>query len=318
MAAVIGVEGDRVTHPVRDEGVEAEGREKRGLRIGQPGAPHDEAVTDPIGGFGDPRLAVVGVGDWHPGVLGDRIDRPPDSRVLRGGDRVGDLVVPARRHHEAGVEARVGSECERPGRPGSSASPDELTHEALGSAPRARTALSEAEVEDLSGLSPGREQRVVAEDLRVAEGGTGLVVTVDRANRRIHVDGHRLVTRSRAERPGTGDQQLGNLVELADVSEGEASQERPERRRCHHPMSEHLAGRSRAEHVRIVDERGARDHGVHERRNAPPRERSDVDQLLGERFEAEFLREHRHQSEPRIGHRVVIVEGHRQTRSTAR
>jgi hypothetical protein len=44
----------------------------------------------------------------------------------------------------------------------------------------------------------------------------------------------------------------------------------------------------------------------------------DVDQFLGDDFEAELLAQHPYESETRVGDRVVVVEHHRQARRTAR
>jgi hypothetical protein len=173
-------------------------------------------------------------------------------------------------------------------------------------------------VEDFAGVRAGAEKRVIAEDPGVTEGCTFFVVPVHGTDRRVHIDGHRLVIGSRSRGPRPIEEGFGKLVELTEVSEAEPTEEGPERRRCHHAVAEHLRGRSRAQDVRIVDEVRARDQRVHERRDPTTGERSDVDQLLSEAFEAELLREHRNEREPRIGHRVVVIEGHRQSGRAAR
>ena len=132
-------------------------------------------------------------------------------------------MVPAGLHDMAGVEARVGPKCERAGRPRSSHTPDELSDEALRPSSRSGRSLAEPDVEDLAGLCTRANQWVVAEDLGVAEGGALLVVSVHRTDRRVDVDGHRLGTGPRAERPRPGEHRLGDLVELADVAEAESA-----------------------------------------------------------------------------------------------
>ena len=98
VAAVIGIEGDRITDPVGDEGVVAEGREQRGLRVDKLGAPDDETVTVAISGLGDPGLPALGLVDSDEGLLRDRIDRPLHAGVLRGGDRIANVMAPAGLH----------------------------------------------------------------------------------------------------------------------------------------------------------------------------------------------------------------------------
>ena len=44
----------------------------------------------------------------------------------------------------------------------------------------------------------------------------------------------------------------------------------------------------------------------------------DIDELLGEDFEAELLAQHPDESEPRVGDGVVVVEHHRQARRAVR
>jgi hypothetical protein len=147
-------------------------------------------------------------------------------------------------------------------------------------------------VEDLTGVGSCREERVIAEHVGITEARALLVITVDGTDRRVEVDRHLLLTRSRAERPGAGKHRLGELVELTDVSEAAAPEEGPERRRRHHLVTEHGCGRTRAEHVGILDAVRPDNHRVHERRHAAPGKRRDVDELLAEEFETELFAQH--------------------------
>lgn len=62
--------------------------------------------------------------------------------------------------------------------------------------------------------------------------------------------------------PRTGERELAPGVELADMAEGERSQERPARRGGHHPMTEHRFARSSPEHLDVIDAVAARRHRV--------------------------------------------------------
>jgi hypothetical protein len=53
--------------------------------------------------------------------------------------------------------------------------------------------------------------------------------------------------------PSPGPAPAAHAVELADVAEGEAAQEGPQRGRGHHPVAEHGRGEPGAEHVGVVD-----------------------------------------------------------------
>jgi hypothetical protein len=107
-------------------------------------------------------------------------------------------------------------------------------------------------------------------------------------------------------------------LELADMAEVEGPEERPERGRRHDPVAEHGSGGARAPHVRVVDVARTGADRVHERRDPSSRKGRHVDHLLGELDEAELLAQHADECEPRVGHGVVVVEHHRQTRSVAR
>lgn len=92
-------------------------------------------------------------------------------------------------------------------------------------------------MEHLAGIGAGGQQRVVAELSGVAVGGAALVVAVDLADGGVHIDGHRRLVRSGTSGPRPGKDLLGGLVELADVAEGERTQERAQRRWRQHPMA---------------------------------------------------------------------------------
>lgn len=74
-------------------------------------------------------------------------------------------------------------------------------------------------MEHLAGLCAGSEQRVIAEDLRVAVGGALLLLAVHFADRRVDVDRHRCRTWTSPHRPGPSEQRLGEAVELADMAD---------------------------------------------------------------------------------------------------
>ena len=100
---------------------------------------------------------------------------------------------------------------------------------------------------------------------------------------------------------------------------GESPQEGPERRRRHHPVRRAPAVVAPARNMSASSmQLRTGHHGVHERRDPTSREGMNIDQLLGEDFETERLAQHTDESETGVGHRVVIVEHHRQARRAVR
>ena len=106
------------------------------------------------------------------------------------------------------------------------------------------------------------QDRVVAENLGVAVGGAGFEPAEHLSDGRVDVDHQLVMARTRSEGPRTFERVTDHLFELTDVTEGEGTQERPERRRCHHLMGQHLGRRSRPQHVGMIDVRGTGHHGV--------------------------------------------------------
>ena len=99
------------------------------------------------------------------------------------------------------------------------------------------------------------------------------------------------------------------------MAEREGAQERPESRRRHHPVSEHRARGSRAQHVGVVDVRATRHHGVDQGEHLAPRQRAadtaaETNGGIDQAFEIEPGHQRRHQQQPGIGHQVRLVEGH--------
>ena len=112
-------------------------------------------------------------------------------------------------------------------------------------------------------------------------------------------------------------------VELAQVTEGEAPQERAERRRRHHPMSQDLIAGPGAQHVGVVDVAGPGHHGVYQGEHlASGLEATpfggDVHQGVDEGLEPEPLHHCGHQQQPGVGDQIVLVEGHRDPVDPAR
>lgn len=66
---------------------------------------------------------------------------------------------------------------------------------------------------------------MITKYVRIAKGRALFVIPMHATDRRVHVNRHRLVTRPRTQGPGSGEHCLGDLLELADISEVEAPEE---------------------------------------------------------------------------------------------
>ena len=116
------------------------------------------------------------------------------------------------------------------------------------------------------------------------------------ADRRVDIN-HHITDRANRSRPRPLERVSVDRFELADMPERERPQERPQRRRRHHPMTQHRGGRTGAQHVRVVDVGAARDHRVGQRQHLPARSGSTDTTAKLHR-----LVDHRLQREP-LGHR---------------
>jgi hypothetical protein len=81
--------------------------------------------------------------------------------------------------------------------------------------------------QQLAGVSPGRQQRLVAEHLRVAGGGTVRGRAMDLTEGQVQIDRHRIGAGTGPQRPGLADRLGDHPVELADVTECERAEELP-------------------------------------------------------------------------------------------
>jgi len=212
-----------------------------------------------------------------------------------------------------GEEAGIGAQRERPGRPAAAHPREQL----LGEAPHATLArsLAKAGVQHLAGVGSGGEDGVVTEDAGVAEGRAVLVLAGDLDDRRVEVDRHRLAARPGAERPGPADRLGDHRVELADMTEGEGAEEGPERGWRHHLERQHLARRSGAQPVRVVDVARTGEDRRDEREHLAPGSRPTNPAGEAQRFVDQCLQtdadhERRRHDQPGVGDEARLVEDH--------
>ena len=179
-------------------------------------------------------------------------------------------------------------------------------------APRAGVGLpgALAHMQNLAGVRPGGEEGMVPEHPGVAVARPALAVPVDLAHRGIQIDRHGGLSRSRPGGPGPAKRCGHDLVQLADVAEGERAQEGPEGGGGHGAVRQDRLGVAGAQHVGIVDRVPAEDHRLHEGHDlAPgPGRTGSVPEVHGgvhELLEAQTLGQGRGQHDPGVGHRDV-------------
>ena len=169
--------------------------------------------------------------------------------------------------------------------------------------------------EELAGISACREDRVITQPFRVAVAGALLVLADDLGDGRVDIDNKTPGARPGTENPRTAEHLAGDLVELADMPERERTQERPQRRGCHHPEPQHPLRRTRAQHVRVVDVRAASQDRRHQREDLTARQRAtdpahQPHRRIDQRLQPETRHQRRRQDQTRVGHQGRIIEDH--------
>src|SRR5665213_2724300 len=217
--------GDDASLPIGDEGVVTPRGEQLGLLADEPGATNHETVPVAIGTLGDLRLSAERVVDGGPILFGDGLDGPDHGLVQGGSDGVADVVVTTGFDHMLGVEPRVRPQGQLASRSGPPRSADRLSHEPRCAPATAGRTFPVADVQDLPGVRPDGDERMLAEHPGVAIGSTLFLLPIDLLDRRVDVDGHWRVLRTGPERPCPRQHLLTQGIELADVSEGERPEE---------------------------------------------------------------------------------------------
>ena len=168
-------------------------------------------------------------------------------------------------------------------------------------------------MQQLAGVGPEGQQRVVAESMGVAVAGALLVVAVDLTDGGVHVDRQGAIAGSGTCGPRSPKDGRGHLVQLAGVAEGEAAQEGPHGRGRHHPVAQHAPGRSRAQQLHIIDAVPARHQRVHQCQQLAPRVGrtrpvAKIDHLVGDLLDPQPLGQRRWQQQPGAGDGMLVVE----------
>ena len=168
-------------------------------------------------------------------------------------------------------------------------------------------------MQHLAGVSPGREDRVIAMDAGVAERRALLRPAEGLADEGVDVDDQSPVARSGARRPRALERLTQHAVELADMPERKRAQKRPQRRGRHHTMPEHIGGPARAQQITVIDavraQRHRRDQRHHLRALVA---RADTlakhDTRVDQRLDPQPLRERPRQDDSGVRDRPLVIE----------
>ena len=283
----------------------------------QAGAADDQPPAA-VDGLGDLRLAVVGVVDRLPGVLGDRGDRGGDGLGHPHADRVLPVGPLEALEHLDVPEPRVGAQQLDAGRAGTRDARDQLVGEAQHPLLGVRGTLAQADVQRLARVGAGREDRVVAEQLRVAVGGALLEPAADLSDEAVDVDHQPPVAWAGAGLPGALERYPEQPVELAHVPERERAQKRSQRRWRRQPAAEQSPRPPGPQHVAVVEAVGAEHHREQQRHHLATRVRRarpvapQPHRTLRERLDPQPPSERRDQRDPGVTYDPLVVELDRQ------
>ena len=301
---------ERVVSPVRPQPLLG--------AAGEPGAAHDQSQGVPagrVGRLGDLRLAAVGVVDVDPGVLVDAARSPPRPRLnpqrmaivkrtssrFKRGDRVLGPEPGVHPHRDLTVGA------------GAAGAGDELVDEPAGAALGVRRAFAHPGVDDLTGVGACRQDRVVAEHLRVAERGALLEVSGDLADRRVES-----IVNASSPGPAPAAQARSRAWPLT-ASSWRTCPNVNDRKNVPNvdgaitrwPSTAAVA--PGAQHVGVIDVRPAGEDRVHQRQHLAPRPGAadptvQAHGVVDQRLQPEPIGERRRQHQPGVGDQIVVVE----------
>ena len=107
------------------------------------------------------------------------------------------------------------------------------------------------------------------------------------------------------------------MVELADMPERERPQKRPQRRRGHHRVPQHQAGRPGAQHVHVIDAVSAGEHPMHQAHHLAARQRRprclgiEPHTVVHQLLDTQPLGQRPRQQQPRVADQTLLIEANR-------
>ena len=324
VAAMVGLQLQRLSVPVGDETVIAVAGEEGQLGTGRGLHPPDDephrrgiglAPEGSVSGLGHVGGTVHPVRDGRPVRLGYGFNEIAQAGALADGDGEADLRLATDGDNSVGVEAAVGPHRELPLSPGIAHPSHGLPQEVGGAPIGVGEALAQPGHQHVAGSSGHGQQRVIASLASVAMVSRPLLgQPVGLADGGVQVDDQRPVAGSGTGGPGPGQQLPAHPVQLADMAPPEAAQERPQGggRLDHAPQ--YRGGSPRKQRIGVVNAVAARQRRGHQRqqlvsRVRPPRRIPEVEVTVNEFTQAHVLGQSGRKEQPSIVDQGVVVEG---------
>ena len=149
--------------------------------------------------------------------------------------------------------------------------------------------------------------------------GALFLFAVDLADRGVQIDRQRRTARACSQLPCASQRARQHRFELADVTERERPQERPDRGRRHRAESQHPPGASGAQHLDMIDVSAACEHrGDHGADLGAWVRGTGAHPPLDQRRKAQTVHQRSRQDQARVGHQSLMVEGRCEPVWTAR
>ena len=192
--------------------------------------------------------------------------------MLSGGDGEADLRLAADGDHGVGVEAAVGPHGELAGGSGIAHSADGFPQEVGRASSGVGPTLPQAGHQHVASSGGDGEERVIAPLSGVVVALRALLPqSVGLADGGVQVDSQRIIARTGASRPGSGQRLPDHPIQLAHVPPPETPQEGTQCGRRLYRAAQHLLGTASAQRVGVVNAIATSQCRRHQRQHLVPR-----------------------------------------------
>ncbi len=149
--------------------------------------------------------------------------------------------------------------------------------------------------------------------------GSLFLFAVDLADRGVQIDRQRRTARACSQLPCASERARQHRFELADVTERERPQERPDRGRRHRAESQHPTGAPGAQHPDVIDVSAACEHRGDHRADLGARVRgTGAHPPLDQRRNTQTGHQRARQDQARVGHQALMINRRCEPVRTAR
>ena len=177
------------------------------------------------------------------------------------------------------------------------------------------SALAQPGHQHVAGAGGDGEERVIAALTGVVVAlGSLLGQAVGLAHGGVQIYGQRVISRTGASRPGSGQRLPAHPVQLPHVAPPEAAQEGPQGGRRLDHAAQHWFGAASTQRVGIINAISPSQRRRHQRQYliasvGSPRGLAQVNVAVHQLAQAKMMGQSHRQGQPGIGHQAMIVEG---------